>query len=79
MKIASGIANYTVEMQARSFLVRIFFTGGSDDRGKLVQPTDRHDIISGSWTDKGSLMSNDALVRDLDSAGDSMDGSGRWI
>jgi len=52
-------------------------TEGSDDRGKLVQPTNGHDIVSGHWTYEGSFMSDDALVKVLNSAGDTMDGSGR--
>jgi len=38
---------------------------GSDDEGKVGQPTNRHDIVFGRWIYERSLMSDDALVRRL--------------
>jgi len=32
-------------------------TEGSDHRRKLGQPTDGKDIVFGSWTDEGNLVS----------------------
>ena len=52
-------------------------TESSDYGGKLGQRTDRHEIVFGRWAYEGSLMPDDALVRGLNSAGDTMDGSGR--
>ena len=37
-------------------------TEGSDEEGKLGQPTNRHDIVFDRWTYERSLMSDDARV-----------------